>query len=531
MATLAQLPIGVRYGDPTATTRKMILYSLTNTAMSVVCNGSAYTVTLAAVGTDRGSGPAQAGYVGNILITGLAVGVSYPYTVTQGSNSRSGNIAPFYSSTTQDYSFFILACDFSQAGPGLYYKIKEYAQSGALPTIGYFHSDDLGYVDTSSVDDITNGVGVHKSTGLPYVTKKDYDYAIGYLAHLGLLGDLSTSYDTEFGRDEFRVWVRENLPLMPQWGNHEFDGDMGTPNTPAINVQTGARPNAYHRTASPGFDGPALVAWNNFFKPLQPSTEFVKTNATISNSWGITLPNVQVVAPDNITYSDGFASTSFFSAGGIDDVLTYLNTTTPFKIMLMNHSIRGLGSNNLGAHYQMEYYVNAEYKRMFTAPVGATPKSIMSNPNTNGAIGVTVCVHGDYHAAQVTQNNQVLAGQTTEMFYSINGATINGSPGHGASGVVGTTYAGVGGVAATGSTLKYRRPSDSTPKAYYVRVDMHASQAPKYMQISLMAEEGVAWSGKFYARSSNDAFPENWQAAGKIGGSLDSSRNGLGGRV
>ena len=517
MATLPQLPFGVRYGDPTATTRKMILSSLVNTAMSVVCNGVTYSVTLTAVGTDRGSGPAQAGYVGNILITGLTVGVAYPYTITQGSNSRSGNVAAFYSDTTKDYSFFILACDSRQAGPGLYNKIKDYVQTGALPTIGYFHSDDIGYVDTSSVDDITNSVGVHKSTGLPWVTKKEYDYAIGYMAHLGLLGDLASS-DTSFGRDEFRVWVRENLPLMPQWGNHEFDGDMGTPNTPAINVQTGVRPNAYHKTASPGFDGAALVAWNNFFKPLQPSTEMVKTNATIGNHWGITLPNIQVVAPDNITYSDGFASTSFYGTGGIDDVLTYLNTTVPFKIMLMNHSIRGLGVNYLGAHYQMEYYVNAEYKRMFTAPAGATPKSIMSNPNTNGAIGVTVCVHGDYHAGMVTQNNQVLAGQTTEMFYSINGATINASPGHGASGVIGKTYSGLAGEAATGSTLKYRRPEDFVPKAYYVRVDIHASQAPKYMQVSLMAEEGVAWGGKFYERSSNDAFPDTWEPVKKVGG-------------
>lgn len=519
MATLAQLPFGVRYGDPTATTRKMILSSLVNTAMSVACNGSTYPVTLAAVGADRGSGPAQAGYVGNILITGLAVGVSYPYTITQGSNSRSGNIAPFYSSTTKDYSFFILACDNHYSGSGLYYQIKDYAESGALPTVGCFHSDDLGYVDTANVDDTTNAVGVHKSTGLPWVTKKEYDYSIGYLAHLGLLGDLSTSYDTAFGRDEFRVWVRENLPLMPQWGNHEFDGDMGTPGAAAINVQTGTRPNTYHKTASPGFDGPGLVAWNNFFKPLQPSTEFVKTNATISNSWGITLPGVQVVAPDNITYSDGFASTSFFGTGGIDDVLTYLNTTTPFKIVLMNHSIRGLGSNYQGTHYQMEYYVNAEYKRMFTALAGAGPKSIMSNPNTNGAIGVTFCVHGDYHAAMVTQNNQVLAGQTTEMFYSINGASINGSPGHGAFGVVGKTYSGVAGEAATGSTLKYRRPEDNVPKAFYVRVDMHASQEPKYMEVFLMAEEGVAWSGKFYPRSSNDAFPSEWEAVKKVGGS------------
>lgn len=518
MALLGQLPFGVRYGNPTATTRTMILSSLVNTAMSVLCNGVTYPVTLTAVGADKGSAPAQAGYVGNITISGLVANLSYPYTVTQGANSRAGSIAKFITDTSADYSIFILACDnplVTDNGlsiSGLYPTIKDYVLNGPLPTVGYFHSDDLGYVDGSFVDDVTNGLGVHKSTGLPQTSLKEYDYSIGYLAQLGLMADINTSYDTEFGRDEYRVWVRENLPLMPQWGNHEFDGLMGTMEAGAIAVQTGAVPNAYHKTAL-GYNGVALVAWNNFFKPLQPditANSFIRSAGAVNgNHWGINLPNLQIVGLDNITYSSGVASTQAYGPNIIDDALTYLNTTVPFKIPLMNHSIRSLGVNNQGAHYALENYVPTEYKRMFTA-LGGSPKSIMDNPNTNGNVGVTVTVHGDYHAGQVTQNNQVLAGQATESFYSITGATVDGSAGHGAFGIIGHTYSAAAGEAVTGSTLKYRRTADSVPKAYVVRVDIYGSKSVKEMVINLIAQEGTVWSGRWLARSSNEIFPATW---------------------
>lgn len=515
MALTGQLPFGIRYGKPTATTRTMVLSSLVNTVMSVTCNGSSYPVTLTAIGTDRGvagpDGQTRAGYAGSITITGLSEGISYPYTVTQGANSRSGTLSPFWATTPADFSFFVVACDRPGAVIGgitdnnLYSVIKDYATSGALPCIGYFHADDIGYADSASIDDsaysgkqqvcnANGGVDILSQWTVNSLAITAHDFGLVHLAYLGLLGNTADP-DIAFGQHADRVWCREHLAFFPQWGNHEF----GTPAMYGVpDTWTRATPMHLTNPATGGWDGVGITAWDALFGPIVPA--LVRSTDAHSRPWAVSIGNaIKVVAPDWLSNKTAPTTTTQYGNAQVDDVLTALNSSEPFKVLLMSPQIRKLDpADSAGS---APYYADTfptEYSRMFTAT--ANP-SVMQNSKTNGVNGATVCIHGDYHHAYVASHRATAAaGKNAELFYSINAATVNGSSGHTFTnkGVTTDTTAGGG-----NDTLHYSEAFNNQP--HLVRVDVYGSRPQPFMRISLINSTGVRWEGRWYANSGNSS--------------------------
>jgi len=478
--------------------------------MSVVCNGSTYPVTLAQVGADRGSAPTggddqtRAGYAGSITITGLVEGVSYPYTVTQGTNSRSGTLSKFWATTPADFSFFIVACDRPGAvdvtlgdDANLYGVIRDYVVNGALPCVGYMHSDDIGYADMASVDDraysgkqqVCNETAESIQTYITTQAPKGYDFALVHLAYLGLLGNI-TDPDIAFGQNEARVWCRENLAFYPQWGNHEFGTVYGVPTTwPAYGTP-------FHATdpATGGWDGVGITTWNALFGPIVPTT--VRDTDAHSNPWAITIGGaIKVCALDFLSNKTQVASVVYGNAQ-IDDVLAAVDSVEPFKLLMLPTQIRAIHAGDTGGSAgNLETQAASEVSRLLTATTG-TQQSVMRNPKTNGVQGVSVCVHGDYHHAYVSSHRKPADGSNhAELLYSINSATVNGSSGH--------TFDQTLSVVAN-ETLYYGEDYANQP--HIVRVDVYGSRSRPEMHITLINHNGIAWSGKWYAKSSNEAF-------------------------
>lgn len=390
---------------------------------------------------------------------------------------------------------------------GFWQKIKEYAQSGSLPTAGVLFVDDHGYVDLMKVDD-SAGSG-HSCTDLTNgaaFTGLVYNYALGYVCNLGMLQNTGNFY-VAWGRDSARAWCNQNLNYIPQWGDHEFYNDLGwtLPTASVALPETGAKAATMFASGK--------TAWNAFMQPLQP-TDLTKTLDATSNHWGYTIGPLKVVAPDMISKGDGTGIspvTTVYGNNQIDDILAYLNSSTsPFNILCMSNSVRHLSAsgiylgNTQGAQHPLFDHCLPEYQRLFT---NSSTNSIMNSVKTNGISGATILLHGDMHHACVLEHKNVsYALNNAEMFYSVHLGSINGS--------INTDWNAIAeGESYGGTTVEYLVDGWglSTHHWHGMRIDVFGSYKVKELHIILMDETGnEVWHGRWLEKSSNDSFPTSW---------------------
>lgn len=506
MAAGSQLNIATRPGYATETQCVILVTSLSNASTTLTCNNTDYAVSWNAVGEDRGSGPTNAGYVDHITVTGLTAFTQYTYTVTQGSDTATGS---FYTlpSDTDDFCFWFVNCDNNVAGlvdydtgkTGMYDQIKEYNQSvTALPCVGMLHVDDLhGYPALHECNDTATG---HSTTGQAQVTALEYDYAISYQAAYGLLGDDENAIN--WGWDTDRVWCMQNMNLWPQWGDWEFQDDLGwdVDNTTPTSTYTAGK-----------------AVWDDFMLPMQPPT--AQDADTTSNHWAFALGGIKIVAPDGITNGDAGVAPNkvIYGNNQIDDIKTVLSTDEPFKILTLEHGIRYLDSTQhefkSGTQHPIYDGALAEYQRLFTN----TTNGLMQNNKTNGLFGTMITLHGDYHRGLVLKNEKAAyASNDAEWFYSIHNGTVNGSINFDVDGNAGESTIKEG-LTFDGSTVEYLQDSGTftyagtSHKFHATRIEYYGSKFPKEMHVVMIDRNGTeVFKKKFvHQRGSNDAFDVN----------------------
>lgn len=540
MTTSAQVQLGVRTGYATETSCKIVVASLADGDVTITGSWGTTTITAAnmvAIG---------AGFVGNTTITGLSSFTRYNFTATQGAKSTSGSFmtAP---AVRDDFSLFFAGCDSHKLTgnggnvTGFWNKVHDYAVNGALETAGVFFVDDHGYVDRCVVDDTAGtGLAVSDTTNGVQYNANVADYAIGYMAFLGMLGD--TEQDAvAWGRDSDRVWCNQNLNYLPQWGDHEFMNDFGF----VCNAGTAAPISGINPTKS-GADvfAAGKAAWDAFFKPLMP------TPLDGGYGWAMSLGCVNLIAPDGITNATGDwdVGTEIPSdAGGqigtlfgdtqIDAILAYVNANPkPFNLFGIGYGIRYLeaystpgasGVFSHGSQGAMYNHVLTEYQRLFTGdPAVANPQpSLMKSNYTNGVAGSTILLHGDYHHACVLHHQKAAyADNLAENFYSVHLGTINGSTNFSMPLAEGASY--------DGTTLEYTSGwTNSTPGNHNyagMRIDVYGSRSRPELYVTLMDSTGATmWAGKWMARSSNEALDTSYEVPSMVGTSVSAKTSAI----
>lgn len=565
------VPIGVRIGYAKAPEAKVVLMSLSNAATTFTCNGTTPTVTWQAADT--------VGYYAHVTVTGLSEFTEYGYTVTQGANSVSGSFRTL-PGVKDDFSFYVITCDpnwrptlFGSTPPtghGFYKNIHEQVAARAhLPCAGILHIDDHGYNAYRMVY-IDGGVAGPASTwGGVTGTYTVHDYVAAWFSYYGLLPDIDHGYtwdgipnatqeakiNNAIGTNPDRVWCMQNLPVWPQWGDWEFQNDLGfdaSTTNPDVD-------NGFHKTYVAGvgqFDGGGYLAWQYFMSHLQPPT--ARSADTVANHWAFSCGPVRIAAPDFITNSNNGGTdpttgnnvlrsplvsfTAMVGADQVVDLLNAVNTDDPFKLFGMSNSHRYLfgtdateyavlnGEYSSGVQHPWYNHQPTEYARFMT-DVGATPKSLGDNPRTNGTHGVSVFMHGDLHTPYVYKHADAYC-----RFWEIGVATVHGStavkpgvvPEHSHQGTeVVYSYTAPGNsedfalhgddYAADGGPASYRH-------YFGARVDVYGSRSRPEMHITLYGwNDEVLWQGKFLANSSNEAFDTDYAApdmVGTFGGAL-----------
>lgn len=551
---MAQLDLSVRSGHATATTVKVNVVSLYDGVANggndvvIAVGGIGNTaVVLTRFGTDRGSadpgGQTWAGSQGSATVTGLAANTQYTYTATQGARSSTGSFRTALDDSHDGVAFFV-GCDKSDGAnsiPGYYQFMHTYALTN--PVYAMVHHDDHGYVDNGNVDD--TGYTGRKCTGNPRTTLLQYDYAVAYMAHLGLLGNPGIARIAT-GHDLDRQWCFRNINLLPQWGDHEFSNNFSwdAVENPA---------------SSPTLFAAAKAVWDKIMLPLQPPCRGsgIALIDTSANHWAADIGCVRIIAIDGITNSsspalvppsiNGVVSYDTddvahvcYGANQVKDIRNGMNVSAPFKILTTWLGSRILGpvhsdpappyiggfqrSGSKQPHYDV---ARLEWQKLFTETADRTAEtpsvahSVMNNNKTNGILGNTVILHGDEHLGRVVKNYApAYTGQAAENLYQITMGSINNlnavpvdqdvsAIGHvftpassqpGYSHVNGTTPV------ATQEFLdtEVQVTTDTTPVSGYdnlflgCRVEIYGSRLPKEMHIYLNGDaDQTLWSHKW----------------------------------
>ena len=547
-------------GYPTTTTCKLLvatLYNPTSDLVTVVVNGVSYVS-----GTDftlraRGSNIC---WTEVLTGTGLSALTRYPWSVSQeasGTNySDSGSLLTAAESG-DDFTILFAGCDNNThftnqinsnpwKVPGAWQHYRTYAENSAnLPVAGVLFVDDLGYVDGQAIDESGSaGTGTYDFPGItglvcsnsPATSGALDDYIIGWCAIFGMLGpSQSTFTDAElvdtsllrvlWGREENRAWCRKNLNVFPQWGDHEFMNDMGWDNQPGgatINQWTNGK-----------------LSWGYFYGAIQPPLTGVSVaRDAIANHWAFKIGDVVIASLDGVTNAsrtwgspatvavgNSAALTQFTTVYGnnqIDDILEAVNTLAGrYTILPLAHSIRYLtartgaaphltfaaavSESNYGAQHPIFDHCIANYQRIFTA-TGATPKSLMDNPVTNGTTGNLLLLHGDFHHGQVLYHNHAAyTGNAAENFYAVHLGTTNGSsnfpvPEEGATGAsVADIY------------VEYQSPATSVNSMFWGAF-LEVQDSARWLEVTYTDRDNTSlWNKKFMRNGGNYAFDVTWE--------------------
>jgi hypothetical protein len=520
-------------GDNTTTSCKLLVATVndpTSDPVTVTVNGLSYVSGIGLTLTARGTNIV---WTGVLDITGLSAFTRYSWTVSQGANSDSGSLMT-EPRAYDDFAFFFAGCDnntelTNSAGtnpatvPGYWQHTKTYYDSGVLPVAGVLFVDDLGYVDALNVDDTDNGDG---GTGLvsggnPDTTLDVDDYLIAYCCVLGMTGidaaplysDISSSGNQVkllWGRETNRAFCRKNLNVFAQWGDHEFDNDLGW------SALITTYPNA--RFVSAGVDGVGKTAWDAFYGLIQPTS--AQSADTVANHWTKSLGPCCLAAMDRVSSSVGSASMSYadpitevtvYGTNQITDTLTAINThNKTFTFFGMSTGWRylatqGAGVVNVdvsvkeyGTQHALHNHAEAEYQRLITQS-GQTPKSLMDNPITNGTRGFFIPLHSDYHyGCGLKYQRAAYTGNLAEAFNVFHLGTTNGSVNFTAPPEVTAEDVEVADVVTEYAQgfHDYLYPGNRT--FHGVRVDITGSESPKVAKVYLMNyANDIMWSKQY----------------------------------
>ncbi len=428
-------------GFATPTTAKVAVFTLidpASTPVTLTCNGVNYsTASGTLVLTARGS-PTVC-WTGVVTSINLKSGTTYPWTVTQGTWTDSGSLMS-EPQANHDFDNYFWSCDRNTTNlnlfnanpekvPSWWQHQKRLMQTGGRKTFATIFVDDFGYVDQCIIRDNGSSYSYPNqsgllSTGAPQTTLVLNDYLIAWCAMLGMVGPEQTVYDPDdlinssisqyilsalWGREENRHYCLRNSNIYPQFGDHEMSNNLG------FNVKlVDDYPNALF--ASAGVAGVGKVAWDAFWGLLQPPLGSGRSN-TVANHWVCSVGPLTLAAPDRASsaignlatsYSPPTALTAILGTTQIADLLNEIQGfAKPFTLLCMSVGTRYLGA---GPNYDAQYgdqhplfnHVLAEFQALYTK-TGASPKSLMDHPQTNGTLGCSVVLHGDTHHAEVVK--------------------------------------------------------------------------------------------------------------------------------
>lgn len=556
-----QVKIGVRIGYAKAPTAKLIFMSLTGGTVTVTCSGGGVAGDVVLAPTDSDTANSPAGYIGTLEITGLAEFTQYTYTATKGADSVSGS---FYTlpGWEDDFCFYAITCDAPVSagvnggwtdGEGFYKDIKAQVQAGGLPCVGILHLDDHGY---TAARQFTDAAAVGLDAARPSKLNTHYAFSASYLSFYGMyssgsaemgtdvggFGDseaYTTTGNIDIGRVPARVWCMQNLPVWPQWGDWEFESDLGfdRPTTSPTQVA-----NAYHKTYTAGIgnkDGGGYLAWQTFMAPLQPPS--VASNDPDCNLWAFNLGCTRVIAVDGITKSQGAvtsygtlppsllvddaqAVSSIFGTGQIADIKAAIDVSAAFTFLGLANGIRYMSEYATefysGAQHPIKDHCPSEFNALFT-----DADSLSAIPATSGQYGQLFTVHGDLHHGHVYRH-QITDGVVPTDFYEIGVGTVTTSYNHSALLYKNTSIPLLEydiGESHRGSLIEYINKlvgymADTEYHTYWgARISVYGSRAIPELVIELFGKDGVLWSGKFLGHKGAQKYSSTVEVAQIVG--------------
>ena len=532
----------VTLNDPTSDN---VLFTVDNvTYTGVISGATGNQFNMSPVNTD---GASTVMWSGVVVPSSLAEFTRYSWVVTQtvsGVTYRDDGSFMTLPSTDTDFQMLFASCDSSGqtaaiglrlgAHVGIWPEYRRLVETSSVPTVGLFWVDDYGYVDGHTVNDSSGNSGLDfDSTGFAVQPSSaaslvngaaEYNYALGWASLLGMCGGDSSEADlanTKWGRATDRRWCRRNLNLYFQWGDHEFINDIGW-DTAINNDPTPTWIHATYVTGVGQFDGAAWVVFSRLFGLIRPDiSDIITPSDTTAKHWAIKIGDVGLLAPDSVTNSNGTSTQAYnppvstalsiYGNNQIDDLLDAADTmAASFTLVGMSNSLRypqASGSTvteyEAGAQHPIYDHDIAGYKRLITSNSG-TPKSIMDNPKTNGSIGTTVFIHGDYHRSHVyTLDKASYSGNLAEDIYCIGVGTVNGS----------VNFTPVS-EAASGSAnnnvgIEYVSDGVFGDRDYWgLIINVKGSSSRKELDITLIDKEySTVWNKKFISGRGNSAYP------------------------
>lgn len=437
------------------------------TPVVIVCNNRTYTSDIDFSMTELGN--AGIVWTGQCVLTGLTPFTRHAFTVTQGTYTNDGStftaggkadsFALFFGSCQQNNQ--VLSGAWRVEGYWEY--VYEYAHTGPLPVQGVFWVDDYAYIDSKEVDDQTYPGYPESDTctglvsgGQPQTTLDLNDYAIAWACVFGMVGpaELDVSmFDTWkdtwspqlSARGELFGWCQRNINLYVNEGDHPYANDIGW-EFPSHSVTVA---NARYNTD--GTDGPGKVALDAFLGHLMPprARDVLDTpRDAAADHWVCELGPVTLAAFDWVTNADGvvgayavdalYPATAITTLAGTDQIADVLELVhqykNPVNLFGMAHSLRypvstydGLRHFRSGAQHPLFDHCIGEFRRLITQ-TGQTPPSIMDSPYTNGALGFSLMLHGDYHRAHWWKMYKAAyANNQLEELHAIGTGTWDGS--------------------------------------------------------------------------------------------------------
>ena len=422
-------PFNIVFGNNGSGSVTGVVFSLSNTGVSVTVDGKTQTVNLTVCGADRStndaSGSTTLGYTASFNVSGLAEDVDINWSATQGSDTISGSFHTTGQFGTKGTLFFTTCFNSHPNGLSVnaWSCIEAYIDQKDSPVLSVIHLDDIYYSDGGLA---TTQSGAQSAQGktIQYpnnngVYKTQYDYAAWYFTWGQVLDGWKNPDNSETLNGAYLTDSMSNVLsktcFMPQWGDHEFVNNLH-------NVDKTIVPNQFHKTTN-GFDGNALVVYNQLMKPLQGTS--IATADTQSNHWAATFGPVKVITADAMTRP----ATDRYGDNQVLDLLNEANDpTVPFKIICTpvsgNERVYQEGFLS-SAQYKTEVTDYPEFQRMFVDS-GQTPTALCDNPLCNGGVGNFLTMRGDWHTGCVYEYTATVNG-IPENFVEVSLATMSAS--------------------------------------------------------------------------------------------------------